>query len=306
MIEKNYAFVTVLTTDDYLIGVLSLNESLKRVNSKYPFIVVVNNNVKQETIEKMEKLGITVKKVESIDIPDGVLDKNEGTNYTRWNNTFDKLRIFGLTEFDKIVCLDSDMYIKANIDELFEEEHMAATIDRHYCTIDPNYMEMTSGVMVIVPEEVLDLKIAEKMIAVKNKLNQFGDQDLIQEYYSNWKNEERLHLPLVYNMFILHLDYFIKGNGNVGTDCKEFQKYNLDDLKIIHFICKKKPWQFSQNEIDEYIEFLEGIRKKDYEDCDVELQKQKIEVEFEITREFSKKLTLEYMDIIDTARKQME
>ena len=57
MIEKNYAFVTVLTTDDYLIGVLSLNESLKRVNSKYPFIVVVNNNVKQETIEKMEKLG---------------------------------------------------------------------------------------------------------------------------------------------------------------------------------------------------------------------------------------------------------
>lgn len=305
MIEKKYAFITVLTTDDYLIGVLSLNEALKRVNSKFPFVVIVNNNVKEETISKMENLGISVKKVKSIDIPEGVLDKNEGTNYTRWNNTFDKLRIFGLTEFDKIVCLDSDMYIKENIDELFEEEHMAATVDRHYCTIDPKYREMTSGVMVIVPEKDLDLKIAEKMIDVKNKLNQFGDQDLIQEYYSNWKNEGNLHLPMLYNMFILHLDYFIKGNGSVESDCRDFQKYNLGDLKIIHFICKKKPWQFSKSEIDTYIEFLEGVRKKDYEDCDVEEQKGMFEVEFKINRDFTKKLTLEYMDIIEKVREQM-
>lgn len=305
MIEKKYAFVTVLTTDDYLIGVLSLNEALKRVNSKYPFVVVVNNNVKEETIKKMSDLGIAVKKVKSIDIPEGVLDKNEGTNYTRWNNTFDKLRIFSLTEFDKIVCLDSDMYIRENIDELFEQEHMAATIDRHYCAIDSNYIEMTSGVMVVVPEKDLDLKIAENIIAVKNKLNQFGDQDLIQEYYSNWKNEENLHLPLIYNMFILHLDYFIKENGNITSNCKDFQKYNLDDLKIIHFICKKKPWQFTKKEIDTYIEFLEDVRKKDYEDCEIEEQKEMFEVEFEIDRKFTKKLTLEYMDIIETARKLM-
>ena len=53
MIEKNYAFVTVLTTDDYLIGVLSLNESLKRVNSKYPFIVVVNNKKQEVHLKKL-------------------------------------------------------------------------------------------------------------------------------------------------------------------------------------------------------------------------------------------------------------
>ena len=38
---------------------------------------------------------------------------------SRFDNVFTKLRVFGLIEYDKVVLLDTDMYVKANIDDLF-------------------------------------------------------------------------------------------------------------------------------------------------------------------------------------------
>lgn len=298
MPNQKYAYVTVLTTESYLIGVFALKESLNRVKAKYPLVVLVNDNITDASISKMKDFGIEVMKIKSIEIPESIMSKNAGTNYNRWTNTFDKLRMFGLTEFDKFVYLDSDMYIRKNIDELFEAENMSAVVDRHYCTVDPNYLELTSGVLVIVPEKDLDIKIAEKITQVMNKYDQFGDQDVIQEYYSDWKLKENLHLSVIYNMFILHLDYYIKDEVKSDFNYRDFQKVNFDDLKIIHFICKKKPWQFTIDQIDEYIDFLNDVRQKDYLDCDVEEQKKMFEAEFSLGRKYTKIVSLEYMDII--------
>ena len=48
-----------------------------------------------------------------------IKEKNIKGNMAHWNNCFDKLLIFGMTEFDKLIFLDSDMYIIENIDHLF-------------------------------------------------------------------------------------------------------------------------------------------------------------------------------------------
>ena len=197
------------------------------------------------------------------------------------------------------------MYIRKNIDELFDAEDMSAVIDRHYCTIDPEYMELTSGVLVVEPKKDLDLEIAKKIPICIEKLGQFGDQDVIQQYYEDWRLKPNLHLPLVYNMFILHLEYFIKSNNPSKFNYRDFQKIDFENLKIIHFICKKKPWDFNKSQIDEYIEFLNTIRKKDYEDCDIKEQKDMIEAEFSLAPEYTKKVTLEYMDILEKVSKEI-
>ena len=54
-----------------------------------------------------------------------------------------------------------------------------------------------------------------------------------------------------------------------------------------------------------FVEFLNTIRKKDYEDCDIKEQKEMIEAEFSLAPEYTKKVTLEYMDILEKVSKEI-
>lgn len=173
----------------------------------------------------------------------------------KWFLIFYKLHILELTEFDKLVYLDSDMYVRKNIDELFEMENMSATIDRPFGPIinDNIDKKLTSGIMVIEPKK----GILKDLIGVMQKISQtkksLGDQDVLQGYDPNWGNKKDLHLDFKYNMFFPHLDYFTKYNG-----------YDLDDIKVIHFICTKKPFFFKRNEVEDYISIIEENKKNTY------------------------------------------
>lgn len=127
MKEKNYAYTTILSTDSYLPGVLALFESIKRENTKITeFVVIVNQEIKDETINILKKNGIIVKNMQKIEPPKEIKSKNK--LFPHWNNTFDKFNIFELTDYDKVVYLDSDIYVSENIDELFQKSNMSAVI----------------------------------------------------------------------------------------------------------------------------------------------------------------------------------
>ena len=52
------AYVTLLSNRNYLEGVLVLNETLKQVQSKYPFYCLLSLGVEDEVISVLEKKGI--------------------------------------------------------------------------------------------------------------------------------------------------------------------------------------------------------------------------------------------------------
>lgn len=60
-----------------------------------------------------------IKRVPSFVVPEYIKKRNQKINQN-WNKTFDKLKIFDLIEYDKLVYLDCDMMILANLDFLFE------------------------------------------------------------------------------------------------------------------------------------------------------------------------------------------
>ena len=122
--KQRRAYVTVLSTDSYLPGVMALFESIKRTNPKVTnFAVVVNENIKSETKRILEKEGLKVIVKGSVTVPENIKKSNQLFT-SNWNYTFDKFNLFELDEFDKIVYLDSDMYVKRNIDELFDKPNM--------------------------------------------------------------------------------------------------------------------------------------------------------------------------------------
>ena len=230
----NYAYVTLLSTDSYYEGVVALFESLKLTKPKYSkFVVVVNEKISKDIIDKLEKRKYIVIKRNSIDVSKYC----DNTDYKYWINTFDKLHIFELTEFDKILYLDGDLYIDKNIDELFNLPNMSAVISgKGYVK---EWVEMNSGVMVIKPEKGLADKML-KLLKTTKFTKDIGDQDIINAYF-DWKNKE-LAISERYNMYYFLIDYYVNTLG-----------YDLNDFRVIHFIGEKKPWMMDEEEVENYI-----------------------------------------------------
>lgn len=237
-----YSYVTVMSTENYLLGLLSMYESLKQTKTKYPLTVIINEQISENTVKILEDRGIFVIKKPKFQVCGEIINKNEKSRFSHWNNTFDKLYIFELTEFDKIVYIDIDMLILKNIDELFEKKHLSAVVAGCFYPGHEDWVKLNSGLMVIEPFNGTMSKFLDIINKVKDKPELLGDQNIIQEYFPNWENEQELHLDHKYNLFFSHLEYYVNQLNN-----------KLQDVSIVHFITKQKPWLLNKIQRAEYI-----------------------------------------------------
>lgn len=248
----NYSFLTVCSSDNYLTGVLALNESLKAVNSKYPLQVLMTKNTSTVVKDKLSSLGIQTIYVEKeIKLPSEVIEKNNQLGYSQWNYTLDKLWMFELVQFDKLVYLDSDMVVLHNIDELFDKPHMAAVVAGKQYPGNEAWELLNSGCMVIVPQRGLVEKFLKVIPQAIKERHAFGDQDILQLYYQEWTEAKELELDEKYNMFFGYLEYYV---SKLGYSIKN---NHLKNLSVIHFTGEVKPWMKSKRDRDrQYLTYL--------------------------------------------------
>lgn len=285
--DKSY--ITLLNGDNYLKGVLCLNESLKRVNAKYPLTVAVTQDVSEESKRILNNNNIKTIEIKKMNVPECIKEKNSKGMFSHWTNTFDKLQIFEMIQFEKIVFLDSDMYVRKNIDNLFECKNLSAVIDRREPNVISEWKKLTSGTLVIEPEEGFVEKFTEIMKEISEKRESIGDQDILQEYDKDWGEKEELHLDVSYNTFFIYLDYYIKESN-----------YQLEDISVIHFILKTKPWNLTKGDIDKYLEFLNSRLKYNYEKTNKDVYKKCLE----IGSENKKRILLEYLELVNDITKK--
>jgi glycogenin glucosyltransferase len=232
------SYVTSLSTESYLPGVFALNEALRRVKSSHPLLVLLSPALATGVAESLQQAGMAVKTIPaSVPVP-ADLQAVAG----HWGHTFDKLHVFGLTEFEKLVYVDSDMIVLANIDELFDKPHMSAVAAGRL--LNPDWNRLNSGLMTIVPERGLPEKIAMTLERARSDQARagnvaIGDQDLINAYYPAWGASPGLHLDQGYNIFQCHLDSYIDEHGYrlPGSSHR-----GGPEAKIVHFIGPHKPW----------------------------------------------------------------
>ena len=232
------SYVTSLSTESYLPGVFALNESLRRVESSHPLLVLTSPGIVPAVSNKLLQAGMAVKGVPaSVPVP---ADLKAASGH--WGHTFDKLHVFGLTEYDKLVYVDSDMIVLTNIDELFDKPHMSAVAAGQL--LNPAWNRLNSGLMAIVPESGLPEKIALTLDKARSDqalggATAIGDQDLINAYYSKWASSPELHLDQGYNVFQCDLDAYIEKQGyRLPEDAGQHER----TVKIVHFIGPQKPW----------------------------------------------------------------
>ena len=131
--KSPYAYVTLLTPnprfdnktvpddeDEYFVGTRVLAYQLlyapkTRTNTSIPFIVLATPDVPESKLERLRKDGATVKVIERIS------ESWMKPGLERWRDMLSKLRMLELTQFDKVLFMDADMYIADRMDGIFTD-----------------------------------------------------------------------------------------------------------------------------------------------------------------------------------------
>lgn len=133
-------------------------------------------------------------------------------SYNEWN--YSKLRVWQLSDYDKVIFIDSDIIVLKNLDSFFLYPQISASAN--------DKMLFNSGIMVIEPSKcrLKDLMSKTSKLASYNG----GDQGFLNEAFTWWHR-----LPAKLN----HLKVFVrKGNPNHEIP---------DDVYAVHFL-GWKPW----------------------------------------------------------------
>ena len=257
VVIKINTYVCVLSTDNYLDGVLILNENLKYLQSKYSLLCLVNEKISEYTKSILTYFGVNYKVIKMIEYD----NFSEEKDY--WKYTFDKLNIFSLIEYKKIVYLDLDLLLLKNIDHLFNEKHLTMAQDV------PFYNGHNSGIMILEP----NMDDYNKMIQHAKKCNndgkKYSDQNIINECFDNI-----FSLPIEYNKMVeivsgLNRYYDFIADNYILTNCvTDYSQFNVDPV-IVHYIGKLKPFMIRCDYFDEYVNLYRYYysiicKKKDY------------------------------------------
>lgn len=239
--DKNYAYITLLSSDDFLTGVKLVKYSLNAVGSEYPLICMVTESVSDATIEQLELYDIVVERVSTIPMPDDLMRHNTSVNPGQaaiWKDTFTKYHMFHFTDYSKLIFVDADIYFMKNTDHLFECPHMTAALDGEGFDIWPVWPHFNSGFVVIEPNNDLFHSLVEfvNRIDVTKCTGLIADQEVLNYYYNDWPLRKKLHLDKYHNVFS---PYLTAEYTHVDTETKQDL---IDNAVFFHFI-GKKPWQ---------------------------------------------------------------
>ncbi len=237
------SYVCVLSNDNYLNGVLILNENLKHLSTKYSLLCLINKSISIETRNILDYFNINYKIIEEqtyLNIP-----------AKRYNNyVLDLLNIFSLTEYKKIIYLNIDLLILENIDNLFDEEPISMPQNLLYEIENYNLC-----ILIIEPNinDFNNLKnIAFQLINNKDKINILR---LIKKYFNNinYLPKEYDVIRKINNFKAEYYEDFID-NYRIKYSVNSFNN-KIENPKIIHFVGNLKPFMIN-NFFDDTYTFL--------------------------------------------------
>lgn len=232
--KRDYIYLTALTNERYIPGLMALVRSMKEVKTQYDMAIMIPESREKELKEKISDYGIQkIGGVFIITQPDINIPLDVDIPDYYWKDTFFKLQAARCFEYKKIILLDRDQMAVRNIDHLFEKKHLTSTTCGR--CVHPDWRSLSSGLLVIEPlEEFYNKLIACIKPAVERKRTRglnVGDQDVFQEVYPEWRNDDTLYITENYNICW----------GWIENLCKK-EGYDVNDFYMIHFPGKEKPW----------------------------------------------------------------
>lgn len=233
----NEAFITLLSSEDYLDGALVLHESYKEHNPKYPFVIATTENVAtSKTIKIIEKSGAICEVIPSCKYNSYVEEYWKNNSVL---NTASKYSLFDLKQYDKLVYIDADTYIVTDINCLMDYPDGAMIFNPNYEKTGGDKYGFT-GAYVFKPKnhETNFYKV------LSENLNMV-DGELIGKMWFFVMDSPSHQIPVSYCC---------------GYDWWTHNKET--PVNILHFSGKNKPWLTQFPEINDHIRNYYRLLKK--------------------------------------------
>ena len=159
--------MTLLYSDDFLLGVRVLKQSLIESNTEKNYVVLCSEKVSERAKIILAEDGWIVKSIITIDNP-------YVTSSHYFAGAISKLYLWSLTEYRRVVFLDADTLVVQNIDVLFN--------CGNFCVNFRHSELFNSGVLTIKPS----IKVFEDMTGNIEKYESYtsGDQGFLNSYFS--------------------------------------------------------------------------------------------------------------------------
>ncbi|EFP81581.2 uncharacterized protein PGTG_07830 [Puccinia graminis f. sp. tritici CRL 75-36-700-3] len=235
----SWAFVTVLTSDSYLPGALVTARSIKDVEKastrQFDLVCVVTlDSVSVQSIKALRQMYDLVISAEVIRSGHSEHELNL-LGRQDLSSTITKIHIWRLTQYEKVIYVDSDTLLLRPLSHLFElASPFSACADIGW----PDCFN--SGLMVIKPSNETFEKIFQHFLTHGSWDG--GDQGLLNDYFaqssgelspagSDGQSQGWNRLSFVYN--VTPSTYY--------TYAPAYKRYG-DKISMIHFIGSDKPW----------------------------------------------------------------
>ena len=234
----NTALVTMVN-EDFVCGFKAMLCSLLEHNTWFDLPIVVlddglTNKTKRELLERYGQ--ILFKPINR--------KKYEGTNFEitapKLRSTYYKLDVFNMTDFKRLVFIDSDVVILRSIENLFKCTANFAAVKAYDAGRDLMRRDINSGVFV-----VNDVNINKEVY-----------NDLLKIAKSGHKMPDQTTL----NIYFRDATQFLDKTFNVEKRMLFTQNFKaiLQNMKILHFV-GEKPWQKKTKQMEEQYMSLEKV-----------------------------------------------
>jgi len=241
----NYAYVTLMSTQDYLPAVLILAESLKKVHSHFPLLVGIVEELYDNNVELLKSAGCFVEKIKKLSYNQETINKYKDQQSASVLNTASKISLFSLKNWEKLVYIDADTMVLQNVDELFNWP------DGSMLQYDGDEGGFT-GLMVICPS-----KHREDFYECLMQNFPCADGDLLGSLWFHVKTNATYQIPA---------EYLTHYGEHIETEYLEPAKWR--DIKILHFCNSPKPWieppeeDYSHWYMTSYLNQLQYVKDK--------------------------------------------
>lgn len=221
------AYVTFLTSEDYVDAAVVLARSIKATETRVKHFVLLSTSERLVNEPRLRDYYNDIRLIKAIPFDNPSWKLKDGQK--RFELVLSKLRIFELTDFERVVYLDADCLVLENIDDLFQRDEPLAAL--HPGKRRP--FVINAGVMTLRPDQHLfeelikfyndkphELHIYDKSASAKGQLKN-PDQAVLNGYF-RYKN-----IPVGY----------LSDEDNMSA-----HRSVSDHPRVVHFTTKAKPW----------------------------------------------------------------
>ncbi|CAI8606320.1 unnamed protein product [Vicia faba] len=213
---KHEAYATVLhSSESYVCGAITLAQSLLKSGTKRDLILLIDDSISARKRHALAAAGWKIRTITRIRNP-----RAENGTYNEYN--YSKFRLWQLTDYEKIIFIDSDIVVLRNLDIFFNFPQMTATGN--------DQSIFNSGIMVIEPSNCTFSVLMSRRFDIVSYNG--GDQGFLNEIFVWWHRLPRRVNYLKNFWSNTTVEASVK-NGLFGSDPPK--------LYAIHYL-GLKPW----------------------------------------------------------------